>query len=306
MRTRRTIATAIVLVYWAVGPTALLCAQTRTPAGWVALAKGGFVVPQGSTAAAMLVEMNALLASPDPVLRDDVAYSAAERWIVRDKVVTPDELRRLLALWSANLDDGLGSAGDDRVFKRSFSALCLSLIAAREEATPFLGPEEGRRFLDRMFDYFGRERDLRGYDPVRGWMHTPAHTADALKFLARSSHFVPADLGRLLAAVRAKVEATASVFVWGENDRMAWALHAAVRRPDAETAAFEAWTARWVEDHKGLWAGGPQVDPAGFARVENAKQILRSLAAILSIEQTPTANGEKARLAAVTANARMR
>jgi hypothetical protein len=304
MSIRRWLVSAAALVCWTVAPP--LAAQSRSPADWIALAKGGFVVPQGSTAVAVLVEMNALLASPDPVLRDDVAYSAAERWIVRDKVVAPDELRRLLALWSANLDDGLGSAGDDRVFKRSFSALCLSLIAARDVATPFLAPDEGRRFLDRMLDYFSRERDLRGYDPGRGWMHTPAHTADALKFLARSAHFAPADLGRLLAAVRAKVEASESVFVWGENDRMAWALHAAVRRADAETAAFEAWTARWVDDHKALWAGGPQVDPAGFARVENAKQILRSLAAILSMEQTPTATGEKARLAAVTALARMR
>jgi hypothetical protein len=87
---------------------------------------------------------------------------------------------------------------------------------------------------------------------------------------------------------------------------MAWALHAAVRRPDAETAAFEAWTARWIDDHAALWAGGPQVDPRRFARVENGKQLLRSLAAILSMERTPTGSGETARMAAVTALARMR
>jgi hypothetical protein len=305
MRTGHWLVAAVSLASWMVVASAA-ATQTRTREDWIALATGGFVVAPGTTAAALLVEMNPLLASLDPVLRDEVAYSAAERWIVRDKVVAPEDLARLLALWSANLDDGLGSAGDDRVFKRSFSALCLSLIAARDVATPFLGPEEGRRFLDRMLDYFGRERDLRAFDPVRGWMHTPAHTADALKFLARGPHFAPADLGRLLTAVRAKVEASESVFVWGENDRMAWALHAAVRRADAETAAFEAWTARWIEDHKALWAGGPQVDPVRFARVENAKQILRSLAAILSMEQAPTATGEKARLTAVTALARMR
>jgi hypothetical protein len=87
---------------------------------------------------------------------------------------------------------------------------------------------------------------------------------------------------------------------------VARAIHAAVRRPDADVAAFEAWTARWVQDHTALWAGGTTVDPIRFARVENAKQILRSLVAILSMEQTPTANGEKARLTAVTALARLR
>jgi hypothetical protein len=302
MRSRTLIATASIAGLL----VAATHAQTRSREDWIALAKSGFAVPAGSTATTLLVEMNPLLASPDPVLRDEVAYSAAERWIVRDKVVAPDDLRRLLALWSANLDDGLGSSGDDRVFARSFSALCLSLIAAREVATPFLTPVEGRQFLDRMLDYFVRERDLRGYDSERGWMHTPAHTADALKFLARSTHFTPADLRRLLDAVRSTIQAADVVFAWGENDRMAWALHAALRRPDADLAAFEAWTAAWLEDYKTLWAGGPRVDPGRFARVENARQVLRSLAAILAMEQSPTATGERARSTTLSALARMR
>src|SRR5450631_1119278 len=102
-------------------PTLLPAAPTR--ADWIALAKSGFVVPSGRTAAGMLTEMNQLLGSNDPVLRDDVAYSAAERWIQRDHRLTPPELRGLLQLWTTNLDDGLGSGGDDRVFNRSFSAL---------------------------------------------------------------------------------------------------------------------------------------------------------------------------------------
>lgn len=298
---------AVVMLFVLAGAApALAQTQTRSRDAWLALAKGGFAVPAGTTASALLVEMNALLASPDPVLRDEVAYSAAERWILRDKAVAPDDLRRLLALWSANLDGGLGTSGDERVFARSFSALCLSLIAAREVAAPFLSAAEVQQLFDRLLDYFARERDLRGYDATRGWMHSVAHTADAFKFVARTAAFAPANLGRLLDGVRAKIASADGVFVWGENDRLARALHAAVRRADADTAAFEAWTARWVEDHKALWAAGPQVDPARFARVENAKQILRSLAAILAMEQTPTATGEKSRLAALTALARMR
>ena len=94
----------------------------------------------------------------------------------------------LLQLWTL-LDDGLGTAGDDRVFKRSFSALCLSLIAAADLSASFLEPAEFHAFFDRMLDYFQRERDLRGFDPVHGWMHTVAHTSDALKFLSRNPKF---------------------------------------------------------------------------------------------------------------------
>ncbi len=278
----------------------------RTRTEWVALAKSGFTLPEGAKAIDLLVEMNPLLASPDPVLRDDVAFSAAERWIVRDGRVAPDEMRRLLHLWTANLQDGLDTPGDDRIFKRSFSALCLSLIAARDLTAPFLEASEVATFFDRTLDYFNRERDLRGFDPVRGWMHSPAHTSDTLKFLARNPRLPPASDARLLEAVQRKIEAADTVFTWGENDRMALALQSIVRRADAVPATLDAWLARWLEEYKALWASGPQVDPRRFARVENARQVMRSLHAALSMEASPTSNGDTARKALLAGLAKMR
>ena len=275
-------------------------------AGWVALAKGGFSIPNDRTAVAMLIEMNTLLASPDPVLRDDVAFSAAERWILREHRLLPTDLRTVLQLWTRNLDDGLGSAGDDRVFKRSFSALSLSLVAAADLTTPFLDAAEVNTFFDRMLDYFQRERDLRGFDPVHGWMHTVAHTSDTLKFLSRNPKLAAGSDARLLAAVREKIESYDAVFAWGENDRIALALQAAVRRPDADAAALVAWTESWVSAHQRLWANGPQVDPRRFVVVENAKQVMRSLQAALAMDAAPTPAGEAARKTLLAALARMR
>ena len=281
-------------------------AQTRTREQWVALAQNGFAVPAGETPYGLLVQMDALLASPDPVLRDEVAYSAAAAWVVSKRLVGPDDLRRLITLWSGNLDDGLGTSGDDRVLKRSFSALCLSLIAAREAATPFLTAAEVETLNARLLDYFERERDTRGFVAGRGWIHSAAHTADAFKFLARGSHWTPAHTARLLDAMALKLDAVDTVFVWGEPERLGAALHAAVRRPDGDAAAFEAWTTRWVERHTALWAGGPNIDPARFAVVENAKQTLRALVAQLAMEASPTPTGESARRAALAALAHMR
>jgi uncharacterized protein DUF2785 len=282
-------------------------AQTgRTREAWLALAKSGFALPDGTAAIDVLIDANPLLASPDPVLRDDVAFSAAERWIVRDGWVAPDDLRRLLTLWTSNLQDGLESPGDDRVFKRSFSALCLSLIAARDLAAPFLSADEVAAFFDRVLDYFERERDLRGFDPVRGWMHTPAHTSDTLKFLARNPKLPGGSDRRLLAAVQRKIESSNTVFVWGENGRMALALQSSLRRPDAVAAAVEEWGAHWIDEYKTLWAKGPHVDPARFARVENARQVMASLHAALSMETNPTSNGDTARKVILAALAKMR
>jgi hypothetical protein len=273
---------------------------------WVALAKGGFVVPDGRTAIDLLVSMNPLLASPDPVLRDDVAYSAAERWILRDKRLAAADLQTLLSLWTKNLDDGLGSTGDDRVFKRSFSALSLSVIASADLSTPFLDAAGVQAFFDRLLDYFQRERDLRGFDPARGWMHTVAHTSDALKFLTRNPRLAPGSDVRLLAAVREKIESHDAVFAWGENDRMALALQSAVCRADADGGALSSWTEYWMTAHRELWANGPQVDPRRFAVVENAKQVLRSLHAALAMEASPTEKGTAARQTVLAALAKMR
>lgn len=278
----------------------------RDRAAWIALAKGGFVVPDGQRAVDLLTEMDTLLASPDPVLRDEVAYSAAERWILREKKLSPADLRSVMGLWTKNLDEGLGESATDRVFRRSFSALCLSIVAAADLSAPFLEPAEAQAFFDRMLDYFQRERDVRGFDPARGWMHSVAHTADALKFLVRNPKLPAGSDTRLLAAVRAKLEAADTVFAWGENDRVALALHAAVRRADADAPALDAWATHWVESHRALWAGGPQVDPRRFAAVENAKLMMRSLHAALSMDATPTPAGEAARKTLLAALSKMR
>jgi hypothetical protein len=64
----------------------LAAGQRHAPsrADWIALAKGGFVVPAGRTASDLLLEMNPLLGSDDPVWRDDVDYAAAVRRIMQE------------------------------------------------------------------------------------------------------------------------------------------------------------------------------------------------------------------------------
>lgn len=55
-------------------------------------------MPAGQRAVDRLLEMNGLPASPDPVLRDEVADATAERWMLRDCLLSPDDLRRVTGL----------------------------------------------------------------------------------------------------------------------------------------------------------------------------------------------------------------
>jgi hypothetical protein len=244
---------------------------------WLAIAKNDYRVPDGESADALVLELNQYLGSPDPQLRDDCAYSIAAAWIYRDKRLSNGTLRSLLATWTANFRKGLGETGSDGIFARSFSALDLSTLAAFDNVKPFLEDAEFASLLSATLAYLEGEKDLRGFDPQKGWMHATAHTADLLKFLGRSPRLQPADQGLILAAIRAKLSAVGHVFVYGENERLARAVESLALRPDFDRAAFSAWMEQLKADGKRLWQNGPAIDPARFPPVQNSKDLLRSL-----------------------------
>ena len=266
---------------------ALAAPQPATPtapphdrAFWQHLVDADAKLPEGASAAALLRELQPFLASPDPTLRDGFAYTLSEAWIYRDQKLSPGELREFLAAWKSNLQRGLGEQGTDSVLLRSFSALELSLLAAYDLKTPFLTQQEYDDLLAAALAYLAAERDVRGYDPEKGWMHSVAHTADLLKFLARSPRLQPADQRRILDAIAAKLEATGPL-THGEDERLARAVLSLVRRSDFDAAAFKAWHATYPPKQKALWSA-PKLDPAAYASLLNAKHVLVSLYTLLA------------------------
>ena len=268
--------------------------REKTRAEWIALRDAKFALPEGRRAIDVLKEMNALLASTDWVLRDQVAYEAAAKWIGSSGLLSDADLRQVLAMWTSNLQVGLGTRDDDRVFQRSFSALNLSLLAARDNTAPFLTQEEFVRFLGDTLDYFERERDTRGYDAGKGWIHAAAHTADVLKFLARNPKLKPADQKRLLTALDGTCTNFGGVFQWGEDERIGQVVASLARRPDLDRVTFEAWLSTIPPRYKMLWANAPAVDPERFPKVENLKLVLRAAYVALSLDKDPAPGKEAA------------
>jgi uncharacterized protein DUF2785 len=263
---------------------------------WRGIAKNRFEVPAGESADALVLELSALLGSPDPELRDDFAYSIAAAWIYRDRRVSGKVLHELLKAWSANLQVGLGGTGSDTLFLRAFSALDLSLLAALDNERPFLSDEEFTGLLSAVLDYLAGEKDLRAFDVRKGWMHATAHTADVLKFLGRSKYLRPADQGRILGGVAAKLRAAGEVFTHGENERLAAAVQSLVLRPDADAAAFTRFLADLAAPGEHLWDNGPLVDPVPYAATQNAKDLLRSIYVRLALRQPPAAEAARAEI----------
>jgi uncharacterized protein DUF2785 len=260
---------------------------------WQAIAREKFELPAGEQAAALADELIGNLGSPDPELRDDLAYSILTSWIYQKKLLGPDDLRRMTVMLQSNLRRGIGEHDADGVLLRSFSALTLSVIAARENETPFLSPSEYHQLLGAALAYFRDEQDLRGYDAKRGWVHSAAHTADLLKFLARNPKLEPAEQARILAALTAKNTAAAAAFTHGEDERMARVVISLVRRADMDRAGFRTWLAS-----AGAAAKFPEpVTVEGLRSQENVRHFLSALWTGLSVDERPSEGAEFARTA---------
>ena len=260
---------------------------------WQAIAREKFELPAGKQAAPLADELIGSLGSPDPELRDDLAFSILTSWIYQKKLLSPDDLRRQALVLQSNLRRGIGEHDGDGVLLRSFSALTLSVIAARDNETPFLSPAEYHQLVGAALAYFRDEQDLRGYDAKRGWVHSAAHTADLLKFLARNPKLEPAQQGRILAALVAKNTAASTAFTHGEDERMARVVISIVRRADFDRGGFRAWLTS-----AGAAAKFPQPVTADALRAQqNVRHLLSALWTELSVDDRPSEGADFARTA---------
>jgi len=286
----------------AAGPATTAPAHDR--AYWKAIVDQDFKVPEGASVRELLLELSGDLGSPDTELRDTFAYGIPAAWIDRDRRVDDATLRVLMELWMRNLTVGIGETGNESVLLRSFSALDLSLIAALDNQAPFLTPDEFGRLLDAALDYLARERDVRGYVPGTGWHHSVAHTADLLKFLGRSSKIDAAGAQRVQAAIGLKTGAATTVWIWGEDDRLAAAVMSLLRRPDVDAVSFAAFADRFAVAWQQVWENEGGIDPGRYAAARNGRNLLAALEVRLALAD-PFPARDPARAAVLAALKRM-
>ena len=268
-------------------------ATSHDKAYWRAIAAAGFEVPAGETAQRLAAELVASLGATDPELRDDLALTTLTSWIYRKKLLGPDDLRPMIQTLMGNLRKGVGETGTDGVLLRSFSALTLSVIAARDNDAAFLSADEYVRLLDAALAYLHDERDTRGFDPRTGWMHSAAHTSDLLKFLARNPHLPAAAQARVLSALTAKNRDAPAPFSQGEDERMARVAISIARRADFDRGGFQAWLAA----AKTAAAFPNPVTADALRAQQNVRHLLTALWTELSVDERPSEGADFAKAA---------
>src|SRR6266542_1036431 len=227
-------------------------------------------LPQGEWVRELTPELLSWLGSSDAELRDEFAYPILTGWIERGQY-GPDELRGIAGQMLGNLGEGLGESGTDSVFLRSFSALILMEVVARDNAEPFLD-----------------QRDLRGWVEGLGWAHAVAHTADLLMMLSRSRYLGPVELAGLLDGIADRLLTQGdTVFLYQEDERLAYAVLNVLRRGLLDRAAVNRWLGRFVRP-SGFETWQPvYVEPGLTVARVNVTSFLRSLYFQLLLTKSP-------------------
>lgn len=270
--------------------SAVSAAPAHNSEFWKSIFEHKFEVPAGESAGSLALEIADLAASTDPALRDGCGYEILAKWTYGDHRLNANELEALRKKLIPAMTSHIGESGNDSIFRRSFSALYTSILAAEDLKTPFLSSETFKETLDTALRCYAEEKDLRGYVPVKGWAHATAHVADLLRFLSRNEKLSVDQQKQIVSGIAQRARTMGLVLTWGEDARMAAALFSLVNRKDFDSSGFDDWFKSLVTENKNLWSG-PAIDPKVYVSVRAQGNILTHLAARIGAQKDSNVPG---------------
>lgn len=213
-------------------------------------------------------ELLPCLASPDPQLRDELAFEALQTWL-RSAALSPAASHEL----GARLLDALSAPDPDGV-ARPFAMLALAEVVRDDRLRNIWTPAERDAVLARVADHLRTITDHRGFEPGIGWRHGVAHASDTLMQFALNPALTRDQLDRILAAVASQVMPAGHAYVHGESERLARPVLFVARRGLHSADEWRQWFARLVG---GAMHAGESTSPASLARVHDLRGFLMPL-----------------------------
>lgn len=150
----------------------------------------------------LLKEMVQQLASTNPTIRDRYVYSTFVEWISYD-TITEEEMALLFryVLEEQMLTRSLGEEKTDDVFARSYSALLMATLIAKDAMRPFLEKRQLELLFENVGYYLDRERDVRYEVGDKGLAHSVAHFADLNRVAIQHPSYSMVHSARTLQAI---------------------------------------------------------------------------------------------------------
>jgi hypothetical protein len=200
----------------------------------------GFEIPDPAARATFARGLIACLASPDPWLRDTIAFEALSH-LLRN--------RQLDAATQASLVDDVAprlESPDPHGFERPFAALVLSELVRADRLQPYLTDVRRQELTQRSIAYFRGVRDYRGFDDREGWRHGIAHGADLLLQWALNPATDRAAMLQIRDAIGGQVAPAGHAYVHGESERLARPILAMAGRGVLSVDEWSEWFAMLV------------------------------------------------------------
>ncbi|ACA41451.1 hypothetical protein P799_15075 [Lysinibacillus sphaericus CBAM5] len=187
----------------------------------------------------LLQEMMIHIGSTDAELRDHLIYRTFIN-LLSDNLLSTQQLQFLFE--TATSDNSLylhiGEAPTDSVFTRSFSALLIAGLLAKDAEMLVLKDDELQPFFKKIGRYLLLEQDTRGYVQDKGWAHSISHGADLAAMTIKHPKF---DLQYAPSILHALKLATwkGTVYVNDEEERLINIVDALLQQNYSEKALIE-------------------------------------------------------------------
>jgi hypothetical protein len=207
----------------------------KTRADLDALKAADFEIVDDAERQAFAKAITACLGSPDPSLRDGIAYEALTH-MLRGKQLSPETMKALLVDLQAKLE-----APEGEGFIRPFAALALSEVARADRIEAYLSNEELIGLVVKAQNYLINVQDYRGFDSKEGWRHGVAHGSDLLMQLILNKRIDVEAVDLILSAVKVQVAPKAHFYVNGESERLARPVLFAASRGALTEAQWSDW-----------------------------------------------------------------
>ena len=204
------------------------------------------------------------LASPDPELRDQFAYTSLAK-LLRDQRPAAEQLENL----SIQLDQLLQQPDPEGV-AHPFAILVLAEVARTDRIEAWMSPAQRQGLVDKASSFLENVSDYRGFDPQVGWRHGVAHGADLAMQLTLNPALSGAQQLQLLQAIGRQV-APGHAYRFGEPERLARPVLFIARRDELDQQEWQAWFAVLMDPAPlSSWEAAWQ-DEEGLARRHNLR-----------------------------------
>lgn len=239
------------------------------------IAEENYKLKNGECIGDYLDSMLRHIGDPDEELRDSLIYKTFIHWIEIERYFSKKDLIQLLdtLLSDEYIFYNIGDINDDSVLRRSFSVLLINPILCVHLEDNFLDDEMIQKIKSGLMLYLDKEKDLRGYDQSKGWVHALAHAADGIDMLVNCQGIKEKDITDILFSIENKLINGCEFLYTEEDERLVNIVYYNIIE---DQLIEESEIISWLENMCDRTFGIEGKIPAFKARI-NVKNFLRSL-----------------------------